>query len=333
MLAKMQTELLEALTQRPAPRTRFEDMIDELDRGIEADLNYLNFRLFRNFGGASGQGSPTAAAISRPRSRRSRIHPMPGRGSRATSRWRRRPMARARSLGDRIADRRERAALGWHDHVHRRTCRPASPRSRSSIICSSPVTSAAAISGFSDWVPDAAPSATTFYMARTARSSPRCSAASASTLRARVSPVHRGPDRHGVAKADQFGAMLDRDRHAPASDGGPWARSNSRASGSSSRPRTTMVTRRSATRAGTSRSTAAMSRSSPIASARRSIRTGSSSTRGRCSRPAPRRCLCRSSTGSILKVSENADAIEARIGEYANVSNKGPGWNVVGILP
>jgi len=38
-------------------------------------------------------------------------------------------------------------------------------------------------------------------------------------------------------------------------------------------------------------------------------------------------------TGSILKVSENADAIEARIGEYANVSNKGPGWNVVGILP
>src|SRR5690348_8643725 len=57
-LAKMQTELLEA-TETGA-EDAFEDMIDELDRGIEAEANYLNFRLFRGSGGAAGQMTNSA---------------------------------------------------------------------------------------------------------------------------------------------------------------------------------------------------------------------------------------------------------------------------------
>src|SRR6185437_2851416 len=59
-LAKMQTELLEA-TETGA-EDAFEDMIDELDKGIEAEANYLNFRLFRTSGGSAGQITNTNLA-------------------------------------------------------------------------------------------------------------------------------------------------------------------------------------------------------------------------------------------------------------------------------
>src|SRR4051812_9454357 len=49
--AQMSTELIEATE---GMEDAFEDMIDELDRGIEAEANYLNFRLFRSQGGSSG---------------------------------------------------------------------------------------------------------------------------------------------------------------------------------------------------------------------------------------------------------------------------------------
>src|SRR6185312_8537683 len=52
-LARMQTELLEA-TETGA-EDAFEDMIDELDKSIEAEANYLNFRLFRTQGGYIGR--------------------------------------------------------------------------------------------------------------------------------------------------------------------------------------------------------------------------------------------------------------------------------------
>jgi len=44
--------------------------------------------------------------------------------------------------------------------------------------------------------------------------------------------------------------------------------------------------------------------------------------------PAPN--FLQKRAGSIIKVSENADAYEARIGEYANFACKAPGWNVQG---
>ena len=44
--------------------------------------------------------------------------------------------------------------------------------------------------------------------------------------------------------------------------------------------------------------------------------------------PAPN--FLQKRAGSIIKVSENADAYEARVGEYFNFSNKAPGWNVNG---
>src|SRR6185312_6017149 len=50
--AQMTTELVEATDT--GAEDAFEDMIDELDRGIEAEANYLNFRLFRSQGGSSG---------------------------------------------------------------------------------------------------------------------------------------------------------------------------------------------------------------------------------------------------------------------------------------
>src|SRR5690242_7147937 len=52
-LAKLQTELLEA-TESGA-EDAFEDAIDELDKSIEAEANYLNFRLFRTSGGSIGR--------------------------------------------------------------------------------------------------------------------------------------------------------------------------------------------------------------------------------------------------------------------------------------
>jgi hypothetical protein len=44
--------------------------------------------------------------------------------------------------------------------------------------------------------------------------------------------------------------------------------------------------------------------------------------------PAPN--FLQKRAGSIIKVSENADGYEARIGEYYNYSCKAPGWNVNG---
>lgn len=47
--------------------------------------------------------------------------------------------------------------------------------------------------------------------------------------------------------------------------------------------------------------------------------------------PAPN--FLQKRAGSIIRVSENYDAYEARVGEYANFGCKAPGWNVNGQLP
>jgi len=47
--------------------------------------------------------------------------------------------------------------------------------------------------------------------------------------------------------------------------------------------------------------------------------------------PAPN--FLQKRAGSIIKVSESADAYEARVGEYYNFSCKAPGFNCVIILP
>jgi hypothetical protein len=47
--------------------------------------------------------------------------------------------------------------------------------------------------------------------------------------------------------------------------------------------------------------------------------------------PAPN--FLQKRAGSIIRVSENYDAYEARVGEYANFACKAPGWNVNGQLP
>src|SRR5690242_9713610 len=57
-LAKMSTELLEAT--ETGSEDAFEDMIDELDKSIEAEANYLNFRLFRTSGGSIGRMTNSA---------------------------------------------------------------------------------------------------------------------------------------------------------------------------------------------------------------------------------------------------------------------------------
>lgn len=47
--------------------------------------------------------------------------------------------------------------------------------------------------------------------------------------------------------------------------------------------------------------------------------------------PAPN--FLQKRTGSIIKVSENYDGYESRIGEYVNFACKSPGWNAVGLTP
>jgi len=183
-LAKMQTELLEA-TETGA-EDAFEDMIDELDRGIEAEANYLNFRLFRNSGGAAGQITnsnlaTTVATLKDP--------------SDAWA-WVKGDVAKAATT-DGTSGSLETGSLTVAS-VQRSAGTITFTANLSTGITtiaqndylSSPATSARRSPGSATGCPMRRPARPRFT-ARTARSSPRCSAASASTPRIRARPSTR----------------------------------------------------------------------------------------------------------------------------------------------
>lgn len=322
-LAKMQTELLEA-TETGA-EDAFEDMIDELDRGIEAEANYLNFRLFRNSGGAAGQMTnssfnTTVCQLKDP-----------------SDTW-------AYVKGDVVnlaATDGTTGALKSGSLTVASVQRSAGTLTFTANISTGVSAAAqndylflagdfgAALSGFSDWVPDSAPGATTFY-GQDRSVEPEMLGG------LRVDASTSGSPTHEVlidmmAKADQFGANLDVIVMHPLATAdltkqleGKWVIMKAQDydgeaeigykgwNVSLNGKDVTIVTDR-------------------VCPQKRvyglQLDTWTLFSAG----TAP--MFLQKRTGSILKVSENADAIEARIGEYVNLSNKGPGWNVVGILP
>lgn len=321
-LAKMQTELLEA-TETGA-EDAFEDMIDELDRGIEAEANYLNFRLFRTAGGAAGQMNNTAfntavLLLSDP-----------------SDAW-------AYVKGDIV----NLSATNGTGTLKAGSLQVASVQRSAGTITftgniSAGVATAAqndflflagdygvALSGFADWVPDTAPTSTLFY-GQDRSIEPEMLGGLRVNASGTGEPVHEVLiDMMG--KADQFGATLDVIIMHPLATAdltkqleGKWVIIKAQDydgdaevgykgwNVSLNGKDVTILT----------------DRVCPQQHAYGlQLDTWTLFSAG----TAP--MFLQKRTGTILKVSENSDAVEARIGEYVNVSNKGPGWNVVGVLP
>ncbi len=322
-LAKMQTELLEA-TETGA-EDAFEDMIDELDRGIEAEANYLNFRLFRNSGGAAGKVTnsnlaTTIATLSDP--------------SDAWA-WVKNDVANMAStdgtsgslrVGSLTVESVQRSAGTITFTANLSTGVTGAAQGDFLFLAGD---FGAALSGFSDWVPDSAPSATAFY-GQDRSTEPEMLGGLRVDASSSGAPVHEILI-DMMAKADQFGAMLDVIVMHPLATAdltkqleGKWVIIKSQDydgdadvgykgwNVSLNGRDVTIVTDRVCPQ----KHTYGLQ-----------LDTWTLFSAG----TAP--MFLQKRTGSILKVSENSDAIEARIGEYANVSNKGPGWNIVGILP
>jgi len=322
-LAQMQTELLEA-TETGA-EDAFEDMIDELDRGIEAEANYLNFRLFRGSGGASGvitnaNLATPVATLSDP-----------------SDAW-----AWVKSDIANLAN-----TDGTSGAIKSGTLTVASvQRSAGTITFTQNISTGVATaatgdhlfllgdfglagSGFSDWIPDTAPTSTLFY-GQDRSIEPEMLGG------LRVDASNSGAPVHEVlidmmAKGDQFGANFDCIVMNPLATAdltkqleGKWV---------------------------------IMKAQDYDGDAEVGYKGWNVSLNGKdvtilTDRVCPQKhvyglqldtwtlfsagtapMFLQKRTGTILKVAENADAIQARIGEYWNLSNKGPGWNVVGILP
>ena len=322
-LAQMQTELLEA-TETGA-EDAFEDMIDELDRGIEAEANYLNFRLFRGSGGASGvitnaNLATPVATLSDP-----------------SDAW-------AWVKGD-VANLAN--TDGTSGAIKSGTLTVASvQRSAGTITFTQNISTGVATaatgdhlfllgdfglagSGFSDWIPDTSPTSTLFY-GQDRSIEPEMLGG------LRVDASNSGAPVHEVlidmmAKGDQFGANFDCIVMNPLATAdltkqleGKWV---------------------------------IMKAQDYDGDAEVGYKGWNVSLNGKdvtilTDRVCPQKhvyglqldtwtlfsagtapMFLQKRTGTILKVAENADAIQARIGEYWNLSNKGPGWNVVGILP
>jgi len=321
-LAKMSTELVEATDT--GAEDAFEDMIDELDRGIEAEANYLNFRLFRTSGGSAGVMTNTSF------------------GSAVLS----------------LLDPADAWAYVKNDTVvlsatdGTGTLKPGSlqilsvQRSAGTVTFTTPISTGVptaatndfmflagdyglAISGIRDWIPDANPTSTLFY-GQDRSIEPEMLGGLRVDASASGAPVHEVLI-DMMAKADHFGANLDFIVMHPLATAdltkqleGKWVISKAQDydgdaevgykgwNVSLNGKEVTILTDR-------------------VCPIKRvfglQIDTWTLFSAG----TAP--MFLQKRTGSILKVSENADAIEARIGEYVNLSNRGPGWNVMGILP
>jgi hypothetical protein len=322
-LAKMQTELLEA-TETGA-EDAFEDMMEELDRGIEAEANYLNFRLFRNFGGAAGKVTnsnlaTTIATLSDPSDAWAWV-----KGDVANSASTDGTSGSLRTGSLTVASvQRSAGTITFTANLS--TGIPAFAQNDFIFLSGD---FAGAASGFSDWVPDTPPGATAYY-GQDRSIEPEMLGG------LRVDHSTDGAPTNEclidmMAKADQFGANLDIMVMHPLATGdltkqleGKWVIMKGEGydgeeadigykgwNTSLNGKNVTIVTDR-------------VCPQKHIYGLQ--LDTWTLFSAG----TAP--MFLQKRTGSILKVSENADAVEARIGEYWNLSNKGPGWNVVGIL-
>ena len=322
-LAKMQTELLEA-TETGA-EDAFEDMIDELDKGIEAEANYLNFRLFRSAGGSSGvmtnsSFATTVMTLSDPAD---------------TWAWVKSDVANLSSTDGNSGSLRsgsltvssvQRSAGTLTFTANISTGVPTAAQNDNVFLAGD---FGLALSGMRDWVPDAAVTSTPFYgQDRTVEPDLLGGL--------RVDSSQSGQPTHEtlidmMGQGANFGAEFDVIvMHPLATAGmskqleGKWVIVKAQNYDgdadigyrgwqvSLAGKEVTIVTDRVCPQ----KHVYAMQ-----------MDTWTLFSAG----TAP--MFIQKKSGSILKVSENSDAIEARIGEYVNLSCKGPGWNCVGILP
>jgi hypothetical protein len=324
--AQMTTELVEATDT--GAEDAFEDMIDELDRGIEAEANYLNFRLFRGQGGSSGQMSNTAFATP--------ILQL----SDAADAW---AYVKGDVVNLAVTDGTSGAVRAGSLTVAS-VQRSAGTLTMTGNIAAGVAAAAAndfvflagdfltvnsALSGLRDWCPDAAPTATLFY-GQDRSIEPEMLGGLRVDASTSGAPVHEVLI-DMMAKGDQFGANLDIVVMNPLATAdltkqleGKWVIIKAQGydgdadigykgwNVSLNGKDVTIVTDR-------------------VCPTKRAyglqLDTWTMFSAGTAPMFIQRR------TGTILKVSENSDSLEARIGEYINLSNRGPGWNVVGILP
>ncbi len=321
--AQMQTELLEA-TETGA-EDAFEDMIDELDKSIEAEANYLNFRLFRTQGGYIGRMTNSAFNTT--------VLTLDD----ASGAW---AVVKNDVLQLSAAD-------GTTGAVKSGTVTVSSVQRSAGTITltgniSAGVATAAqndyvflngdfgqAISGFADWIPDAAPTSTTFY-GQDRSVEPEMLGG------LRVDASSSGAPTHEIlidmmGQGETFGANFDVIvMHPLATAGmskqleGKWVIVKAQNydgdadigykgwNVSLNGKDVTIITDR-------------------VCPQKRAYALQLDTLTMFSAGTAP--MFIQKKSGSILKVSENSDAIEARVGEYANLSCKGPGWNCVGILP
>lgn len=321
-LAKLQTELLEA-TETGA-EDAFEDAIDELDKSIEAEANYLNFRLFRTSGGSIGRMtnasfSTTVLTLDDP-----------------SGAW-------AVVKGDvlQLNDTDDATSIKSGTLTVASVQRSAGTITLTGNISAGVSTAAqndyvalngdfgVAMSGFADWFPDTAPSSTAFY-GQDRSVEPEMLGGLRVDASGTGAPIHEVLlDMMG--QAETFGATLDVILMHPLATAdlskqleGKWVIIKAQGydgeadvgykgwNVSLNGKDVTIVTDR------------VCQRKHAWGLQLDTLTLFSAGT-------AP--MFLQKKSGSILKVSETDDAIEARVGEYANLSCKGPGWNVNGILP
>ena len=324
--AQMTTELLEATST--GAEDAFEDMIDELDRGIEAEANYLNFRLFRSQGGSSGimtnssfattvlQLSDVADAWAFVKGDVINLAATDGTSGAIRS-------------GSLTIASVQRSVGTLTTTANISTGIAAAAQNDNVFLAGDFLTTNSAISGLRDWCPDASPSATLFY-GQDRSIEPEMLGGLRVDASSTGSPIHEVLiDMMG--KADHFGANLDIIVMHPLATTdltkqleGKWVIAKGQDydgeadigykgwNVSLNGKDVTIVTDR-------------------VCPLKRVYGLQMDCWTLFSAGTAP--MFLQKRTGTILKVSETSDSIEARIGEYVNLSNKGPGWNVVGILP
>lgn len=324
--AQMTTELVEATDT--GAEDAFEDMIDELDRGIEAEANYLNFRLFRSQGGSSGVMTNSAfattvlqlldAADAWAYVKGDVINLAATDGTSGAIRSGTLTIASVqRSVGTLTTTANIStgiAAAAQNDNV---------------FLAGDFLSTNSALSGLNDWVPLTAPTATLFY-GQDRSIEPEMLGGLRVDASTSGAPVHEVLiDMMG--KGDQFGANFDIIVMNPLATAdltkqleGKWVIIKAQGydgdadigykgwNVSLNGKDVTIVT----------------DRVCPTKDAYGlQLDTWTLFSAGTAPMFIQRR------TGTILKVSETSDSLEARIGEYINLSNRGPGWNVHGRLP
>lgn len=323
-LAKVENQLVEAT--ETGDEDSFDRALDELDRSLEAEANYLNFRLFRNSGGNCGKITNsnlalTVATLSDP-----------------SDCW-------ALVKGDIV---NLASTDGTSGAIRVGSLQVASVQRSAGTVTFTTTISAgvaaaaqndfmflagdfgAALSGFADWVPDAAPSATLFF-GQDRSIEPEMLGGLRVDGSASGAPIHEILI-DMMAQGEAFGATFDVVVMHPLATAnltkqleGKWVIMKAQGYDGDD---TDIGYKGWNVHLGGQDVTIMTDRVCPSKKTY-GLQLDTWTLFSAGSAPG----FLQKRGGSIMKPSENSDAWEARVGEYINASCGGPGWNVVGLLP